>query len=298
MVRLFTPAVTGIFNLHPSDRGRPITDIANQLEDIDFGSIVHKVIEDGKSLQTKIRRRDGRAHYLMRVVPYRIGNGSVDGALVTFVDVTGLVDAEDHKCLLVAELNHRVRNMLQVVSGLASQTLKSAPTLDTFSDAFLGRVQALAIAYELLSDENWGNVTLRDLVLREVAPHCIGELRVKADGPPVLLTPKAALAFGLIFHELTTNAVKYGALSLHSGSIDISWSEQAGAPALVFVWREKNGPPAQPAKKCGFGSELISRQTRYELDGTLKLQFLDTGFIATISVPYDEHLFTLAKDTA
>ena len=295
MIRTFTPAVTGIFSLILSDKGRPITDIANRLADMDLTASIHTVMRNGQFLEDQVSARDGQTHFLMRIVPYRIGGGIIDGVLITFIDVTGLVCAEDHQRLLVGELNHRVRNMLQVVSSLANQTAKRSPSLPEFSETYLGRVHALAAAYELLSDRNWGSVMLRDLVLREVMPQVVGEDRLKVVGPPISLTPKATLAFSLILHELATNAVKHGACSTPVGRIDVSWSLDAANSFFVFDWRELNGPPPAGTGRVGGGSELVANQISYELDGTLDLRFLDTGLAAKITVPVDKHLFSMRE---
>ena len=116
---------------------------------------VAEVLRTLEPLERRVSRRDGTAHYLLRILPYRTPDSTVDGSLVTFVDVTRIVQAEQHQRLLVDELNHRVKNMLAVVISLATQTLRRSGTLEEFSGVFLGRVHALTAAYALLSRENW-----------------------------------------------------------------------------------------------------------------------------------------------
>ena len=125
--------------MSPTDQGRPLTDIASQIDDTNLREDVRTVVATLEPLEHRVARRDGTAHYIMRVLPYRGTDGAVNGALITFLDVTSMVESEGHQRLLVDELNHRVKNMLTVVISLASQTLRRATTLDEFSEAFLGR---------------------------------------------------------------------------------------------------------------------------------------------------------------
>ena len=114
-------------------------------------------------LERRVVRDDDATHYLMRILPYRTPDSDVDGTIVTFVDVTSIVQAEQHQRLLVDELNHRVKNMLTVVISMATQTLKRSDTLEEFGRSYLGRVHALSAAYSLLSDEGWQTVALKSV---------------------------------------------------------------------------------------------------------------------------------------
>ena len=140
--------------------------------------------------------------------------------------------------MLVDELNHRVRNMLTVVMALASQTLSRAATLEDFGDAFIGRIEALGRAYGLLAREQWADVALREIVEAELEPHRMGQDgRIDITGPAVQMRPKAALALGMVLHELATNAVKYGALSSVSGRVAVTWrrDEHNGESRLLVL---------------------------------------------------------------
>lgn len=288
VVRGFTPAVSGIYNLIPSDRGRPISDIASQIDYGDLRTDVQRVLDSMEQFERRVARHDGSAHYLMRILPYRTADDHVDGTLVTFVDVTSIVQAEQHQRLMVDELNHRVRNMLTVVISLATQTLRQSKTLPEFSEAFMGRVSALSAAYTLLSKDNWTEVKLRDVLQEELRPFTArANNNVSVSGAPVSLKPRAALALSMAVHELVTNAVKYGALSRPDGKVAIHWEikRTEGGEVLVWQWNEQDGPQIEPPDRHGFGLSMIERSVRHELKGAAEFVFEATGLRATLTIP-------------
>ena len=286
IIRAFTPDVVNIYNLIPSDRGRPLTDLVSRLDYDDLREDAAKVLQTLEPLERHVSRLDGAAHYLLRILPYRTPDSTVDGFLVTFVDVTQIVQAEMHQRLLVDELNHRVKNMLSVVISLATQTLRRAGTLEEFSGVFLGRVHALTAAYALLSRESWSHVQLEEILTEETAPFMARDhSNVVIGGPAVSLNPRAALALGMAIHELATNAVKYGALSVAEGSVTVTWTvERDDADEhLTLDWVERNGPPVAAPLKRGFGTVLIERGLSHDLGGEAKVEFLPEGVRARLS---------------
>jgi two-component system CheB/CheR fusion protein len=287
VIRSYTPAVTSIFNLIPGDRGRPITDIAHQLENVNISDEVRRVLDERKPFERSVRVRDSKRFYLMRVLPYRADDEHIDGALITFVNVSEVVAAEEHQRMLVGELNHRVRNMLQVVIGLANQTLHRSEDLKQFEKSFMGRMQALARAYELVSRDGWHKVHIAELLHTQLGPFATEKGRYTAEGEPLLLSANAALALGLVLYELATNATKFGALTVPTGRIRVSWilRQQGEQQVLVFHWMERGGPKVTPPTRHGFGSELVQRQLRYELNGKAAMEFSEAGLEVTVEVP-------------
>ena len=290
VIRAFTPEVGSIYNLIPSDRGRPLTDIVSRISYASLREDVQRVLHTLEPQERSVSRLDGTAHYLLRILPYRSPDSTVDGCLVTFVDVTEIVKAEQHQRLLVDELNHRVKNMLTIVISLASQTSRRSASLEDFTGVFLGRVNALTSAYTLLSRENWSSVQLGEVLEEELRPFVAsGRVNIRIEGPPVSLAPKAALALGMAAHELATNAVKHGALSVPDGSVSLTWSimRQDERDTLILEWAEHNGPPVVSPSRRGFGSMLIEHGLTHDLSGEAKIQFLSSGVHATISVPVE-----------
>ena len=288
IIRSFTPAVGSIYNLIPSDQGRPLTDIVSQLTYNGLGDDVRHVLDTLQPLERSVTHKNGQPHYIMRILPYREPDSTISGALITFIDVTGIVEAERQQRLLVDELNHRVKNMLTVVISLASQTLRRSQTLEEFSKAFMGRVHALSASYTLLSDRHWRTVSLAELLVEETKPYVAQDgANIVMEGPDVQLAPAGALAIGLTIHELATNALKYGALSSPEGVVNITWrfENDKGRREFVVDWVEVNGPPVKAPSRRGFGTTLIERSFAQEMSGQATLEFDMNGLRATLRAP-------------
>jgi two-component system, chemotaxis family, CheB/CheR fusion protein len=287
IIRSFNAPVADIFNVISTDCGRPLTDIVSRLNDKgDLKRDIQTVFEHGQTIERRVPRADDKAYYLMRVLPYRTPAGVIEGVLLTFVDVTMVVEAEAHLRTLVAELDHRVRNMLTVVCAIATQTLAKSPSPKDFTKGFLGRIQSMAKSYGLIASEHWGDISLDAILMTELESYVGGtKERLEINGPSLLLDPKRALGLGLVFHELATNAGKYGALSKAKGRIAVIWAVKEDR--LVVVWRERGGPKVRPPARRGFGTELIERQIRSALDGEVRFDYQPEGIVIHISIPYE-----------
>ncbi len=206
-------------------------------------------------------------------------------------DMTERRRAEEHRILLINELNHRVKNTLATVQAIAFQTWRAADVDPKVLATFEARLLALASAHDVLTKENWSGAHLRDIVELSLKPYTSGPgARFDIVGPDVLLAPKAALAIAMALQELATNAAKYGALSRNYGRVGVHWGvvEDPSAPRLRLRWTEMGGPPVPPPKQKGFGSRLIERSLGVELDGSAELEFLPTGVVCTIEAPLPE----------
>ena len=289
IVRSFTNSIATIYNLVPSDVGRPLTDIVSKLDYTTLQEDVNHVLDALVPLERRVESADGHTHYILRVLPYRAPDSTISGTLVTFLDVSSIVRAEQHQRLLVDELNHRVKNMLTVVISLASQTARRSADLPEFQSAFMGRVRALSASYSLLSRENWVSVALREIVEEELHPFAAaGHTNTRVEGGEVQLAPAGALALGMAIHELATNAVKYGSLSSPEGSVTVTWRIDAapsGEAELAIVWHEQGGPLVRAPERTGFGTMLVRRSVADELGGRAELDFRPDGLRAELRAP-------------
>lgn len=193
--------------------------------------------------------------------------------------------AEIRERLLIRESNHRVRNMLQVVIGLATQTMRRSADLAAFERTYFERLQALARAYELLAREGWRNVSLGDLLTMQLAAVVEDRSRYSVAGEDIVLKPTAALSLGLVVHELAMNANLHGAFALATGRVAVRWGV-AGA-SLRLDWEEQ-GCPGRSTDPEGLGCELVKRQLQHELRGDAALDFTDSGLVVRLSIPCAE----------
>jgi PAS domain S-box-containing protein len=222
------------------------------------------------------------------VTPILGHDGSVDKLLSVSRDITETKQAEEHQRLLIHELNHRVKNTLATVQSIVGQTLRNAETLDEAQVAFEARLFALSRAHDVLTRENWEGASLRTIVTEAIAPYSNArEDRLHVTGPDVRLSPRIALALAMALQELTTNAVKYGALSNDAGEIRIQWmlDRTKALPCLHLRWEESGGPPVQPPKRRGFGTRLIERSLALDLGGDVRIEFAPTGVVCTVDAP-------------
>ena len=166
------------------------------------------------------------------------------GSIVTLIDMTDRKRVEERQTMMVAELNHRVKNILAIVQAVATQTVRSSSSLENFANAFTGRLKALAIAHDILTKTRWIGVGLGELLTAVLAPYrSPDETRLSILGPPLLLPARAVMPLSMALHEMATNAAKYGALSTRRGVISISWRVSGGAdPTVEVVWQESGGP--------------------------------------------------------
>ncbi len=411
-IRSFTPAVQDVLNVQEADRGRPVTDLALQIGYTGLASDAHRVLRTHEVLERRAAHRLSGAQYLIRLLPYRGVGEIVAGVVVTFLDVTATVQAEqalrasderfrrmaaavpallfiagparaweyvnppfyaltgqpdgsalgqgwsaalhpedieatgtfwqrahgaastlEHEArlrradsswcwfliravpqldpagrvirwygsctdiderrraekrqgALLAELQHRIKNILAVVRSVLTRTLESSTDLDHFAGHLAGRIGALARTQGVSARTAEGFVMLEDIVYQELAAHGgQDERQVKVEGPPVPLPGKTADSIGLAIHELATNAIKYGALAVATGRVNVRWrvEQDENIRRLSMEWQETGVPltDLQP-KRRGFGRELIEQGLPYELGATTTMQFRPGGLCCAI----------------
>lgn len=193
--------------------------------------------------------------------------------------------AAERQELLIAELNHRVRNILNLIRGLVAQSQSDEDTVASFSEKIGGRIHALARAHDQVTKEHWAPAPLSALIATEKEAYLGGkQSRVSFSGDDCYLKPNAFTALSLVIHELMTNSAKYGALSDSSGHVDIV-GECLDGGTLKLTWREIGGPPVQAPTRRGFGTTIIERSVPFELGGTADIEFAVTGLKAVFTIP-------------
>ncbi len=241
-------------------------------------------------LTIKVRAKDGRE--LVWEVNSRLNldeHGNPIALHAIARDVTEAKRAEAHLRLLIDELNHRVKNTLAIVQGIAQQSFKQDMPIEQARAAFEGRLATLAKAHNLLTEEHWGAVSMRQIVGDAVAPH--GEAsRFEIEGPDLPIQPKTAISLALAMHELATNAVKHGALSAAEGKVLIAWrrTHEEGPGGFSLIWEEHGGPAVDVPTRRGFGTRMIERGLAAELGGTVTIEFRLEGLVCRVEAPLPE----------
>ncbi|WP_312734364.1 HWE histidine kinase domain-containing protein [Brevundimonas sp.] len=186
--------------------------------------------------------------------------------------------------LLIAELNHRVRNILGLIRGLIRQSQPTGGDITNFVKVIDGRIHALARAHNQITDDHWGPAPIQALIDAEAAAFIDDGERIVTQGEPVLLNPNAYSTLALVLHELVTNSNKYGALSVKGGRVTLGWHRNP-AGDLILEWRETGGPPVSPPTRKGFGTTIIDRSVPYDLGGAAKVDYDPSGVQAVFRVP-------------
>lgn len=256
--------------MHPDDRA-------------EIGRLIGEAIASRRNVTIKGRYRnaEGRFRVLQTDARPRFSkNGEFLGMIGVNVDIT-------ERELLLAELNHRVKNTLAVVQGIAHQTFKASDATADARRAFEGRLVALGVAHSLLTQANWENASLEELAADTLLVKGANKNRISLSGPKILVPPREALALAMALHELFTNAMKYGALSNDAGRIDVRWSSirDDKESRLRLSWREMGGPEVSPPKRRGFGSLLLERTLAQDLNGRVTTAFDPEGIHFSIDAP-------------
>jgi two-component sensor histidine kinase len=231
---------------------------------------------------------DGSVHWLRGhgQVVTRGPDGRAQRMISIVADVTERKAAEDHVAFLMREVTHRSKNLLTVIQSIARRTAGSSGSLEDFLKRFEQRLRGLAASHDVLIGNHWQSAPLAELLRQQLNPFVdLQSARLALEGPEVLLDADAAQALGLAIHELATNAVKYGSLSLPEGRLQLSWRiDDAVPPRLHLNWVEHGGPAIAPPAQTGFGHVVIQEMAR-SLDGQVTMQFIPAGLTWSIAIP-------------
>ncbi|OWT74669.1 MULTISPECIES: CheR family methyltransferase [unclassified Achromobacter] len=293
LIRSFTPAVVDIFNIRPIDRGRPLADLVSRLELPGLEENIASVFSSGEPMECKVVSKEMgkgmgtslRAHFLVRLAPYLNVEGQTEGVVIAFIDITGMIQAEQRQDVLIGELQLRTRNLLAVIQSIAQQTLPADPAVQTFHDRLsaLGRLQGLVGQAD-------GNLVSLDAIVRLEfsALGMADNSRISIAGPVVLLGVGNCQTIALALHELATNAVKYGALKDDDASLDVRWTVESAPERGEFLaidWIEQGVKRIPDSSKVGFGRQLIEKALKYTLRARTELRFNLDGISCRIEIP-------------
>ena len=240
------------------------------------------------SIEYRINRAGGEVRWIeTRCFASYDGEGRPHRVVGVSIDITERKQAEEQQRKLVAELDHRVKNVLATVQAVAAHTMDASNSMDHFVAALDGRIRSMGLTHELLSHRRWLGIPLAELVRRELAPYATG-CNAEIGGPDVMLSAEAGQTMGMVLHELVTNAAKYGALSAPSGRVSIKWHFPLNGSAsdrLVFNWRETGGPLVVSPSKSSYGMHVVHELIPYELGGTIDYVLAPDGAQCQIDIP-------------
>ena len=278
--------------------GRSIEDILGRTDDeilpSDGGATIialkREALATGQPARAEVAldNAPGVRWHDLHIEPLRNEAGDIVGLTCASIDVTERKEGEAHLRLLLRELTHRSKNLLAVIQAMARQTARHAGSIDGFLKQFSARLQALAASHDLLVREGWYGASLGELIRSQLAGYIERDAgQVAIEGPAVALKPQAAQNLGLALHELAVNAEKFGALSVSSGRVSITWGqrESADGNALELDWREHLGPKVKVRHKKGFGSMVIEGNLVRALDAEVTIDFDPDGLRCHIVIP-------------
>jgi PAS domain S-box-containing protein len=298
IIRSWNAGATRIFGYDPQEMiGTPILRIIPPELHTEEAQIVARLRRGERidHFETVRVTKDGRRLDIsLTVSPVRDAYGTVIGASKVARDITERKRAEELQRLLLGELNHRVKNTLATVQSIANQTVRRVNNPADFLSSFSGRIQALAWAHDLLTQNSWRGADIVPLVRDQLLFGSTGDERISYSGPSVMLDPQSAVHLAMILHELGTNARKYGSLSVPGGRLSVTWRVQTnGRRDLLLRWQETKGPAVTAPATRGFGTTLIERSLAAH-DGDARIDYRADGVTCDIRLPVPEGLLSVA----
>lgn len=259
----------------PAEGGRALLNCAHSDDVRALRAAVREALDCGGRYDAEVRwvrPDDGRTLWIYTAGMTGRGAGRRVAGVVQ--DISGRKAEDDRNRALVAELDHRVKNVLASVQSLAAQSARKTTSLEAFLKTFAGRLEAMASAHALLTATRWRGAEIGNVIAAELGGLAPGQARWS--GPEIVLNPRATNALTLALHELATNAVKFGALSADTGRVEVSWTRRAGG-GFDLAWAEQGGPTVAPPTRRGFGATLLERVTGRELGGEARIDFRPQG---------------------
>ncbi|HEX4181430.1 MAG TPA: HWE histidine kinase domain-containing protein [Caulobacteraceae bacterium] len=258
--------------LHPEDRDTVLGQVREQLIALGRYTIETRIVRPGDA---KVIWVSSAGAFVAAEIgpPHRV--------IGVIQDITDRKTEEEQRETLVAELDHRVKNVLATVQSVAAQSARKASSLEGFLKTFAGRLKSMASAHQLLTATRWRGAGMHNIAAAELGGLAPGQTRWS--GPDVLLTPRGANAMSLALHELATNAVKFGALSTEVGRVEVTWRRTADG-GLELQWLESHGPAVATPTRRGFGATLLERVTGRELGGSVRVDYRSEGVRALLTV--------------
>ncbi|WP_432254393.1 sensor histidine kinase [Limimaricola sp. AA108-03] len=239
-------------------------------------------------IEYRLRHCSGRYHWVLgRALPVRSADGTILRWYGTCTDIHEIKIAEEQRQLMLAEMNHRVKNTLAMVHSVVSQTLRHASNLDDARAAIQSRIGSMSQAHDRLIHSSWLEARIGDIVDTAIAPHRAEVNRFIVEGPNLLIGSKQALALTMALHELATNAAKYGALSGEEGKVRIGWSVGGEDEVFHFIWVEEGGPEVREPSSRGFGSKMIEKALAGYFRGAADLAYDPGGLRFQMTAPLE-----------
>ena len=279
LIREANPAARRLLKSELTERTVTKTDVGSRAG---WWNLSQRVLEAGANERAEIW--DSAMNLWFEVGASRVDDNRV---AILFQDITERKRHADERELMVGELNHRVKNMLAVVQSISRQTLRSTAHPESFTEAFHKRLEALARAHNILTQDHWRGADLQQLAMTTLQSFSTeAGHKFILEGPPVIISPNATISVTMALHELATNAMKYGALSAETGTISLYWGSDGPAEERMFKfsWNETGGPEVFPPSRKGFGGRLLKGVAR-ELNGTVDVSYAPEGFGCVFRFP-------------
>jgi two-component sensor histidine kinase len=279
---LFNSEAARHFKCAPEDvLGRVLWDAFPGTRDTGLGRLYLKAMDSRETIRSETESIVFKGRWMAyRLFPLGDGLGAV------FRDTTDRRIAEAQRDLLIRELEHRVKNTIAIVQSIAAQTFRHSDVDPAVQRSFEARLITLSNVHGVLTQQSWDSAEVHDIVRSALRAHgAPDDRRFTVEGPRMRLSPQSAVALSMAVHELATNAIKYGALSVASGHVGVGWD--VADEHFRWSWHERGGPPVKPPKRKGFGSRMIERALALQLSGKVTIDYAPDGVVCTIDAPLE-----------